>query len=129
MTNQDKLEGLKKFLQENGLKYFEKYRSHTFKVTMDLKVRKLRIAVFISDGDPKHENALVYATKRNRKYYFARVYNPFFIRESDSMEFIIEKMQNTIIKRMMQAQKRWQKEQRHKEKNNDKKEIRQEERY
>lgn len=115
MTNQEKLEELKKFLQENGLKYFEQYRSHTFNVTMDLKVRKLRIAVFISDGDPQHENALVYATKQNGRYWLTKVYNPFFIRESDSMEFIIEKMQNTIIKRMMQAQKRWQKEQRRKD--------------
>ena len=116
MTNQEKLEELKKFLQENGLKFFENYNSRTFGIRMNLKVRKLRIAVFISDGDTQHENALVYATKRNRKYYFARVYNPFFIRDSDSMEFVIEKMQNTIIKRMMQAQKRWQREQRRKEK-------------
>lgn len=115
MTNQEKLEELKKFLEENGLKYFEQYRSHTFNVTMDLKVRKLRIAVFISDGDPQHENALVYAPRRraskrnaNNKY-LTTMYNPFFIRESDSMEFVIEKMQNTIVKRMVQLQKIWDK--------------------
>ena len=116
MTNQDKLEGLKKFLQENGLEYIEQYRSSKYNLTMDLLVKKLRIAVFISDGDPEHEKSLVYATKQNGRYWLTKVYNPFFIRDSDSMEFVIEKMQNTIIKRMMQAQKRWQKEQRRKEK-------------
>ena len=115
MTNQEKLEELKKFLQENGLKFFENYNSRTFGIRMDLKVRKLRIAVFISDGDPQHENALVYAPRRrvskrnaNNKY-LTTMYNPFFIRESDSMEFVIEKMQNTIVKRMVQLQKIWDK--------------------
>ena len=95
MTKKEKLEMLKAFLSENKI-YFSKNFSlkNAQGIVADLYIRRYgRIAVHVSDDkDPEFYNA----TKRK--------YLPFFIREEETPEFIIEKMQNTIIRAMKKMQ-------------------------
>lgn len=98
MTNKEKLEALKAFLSENNVKFVENHFSKTNKLTFDLLIKDLRIAVHLSD-----ENDQTFY-KRIFKYY-----KPFFIRESESVDFVIEKMQNCIYDRMMLMQRKMEK--------------------
>jgi signal recognition particle receptor subunit beta len=116
MTNQEKLEELKKFLQENGLKFFDNYNSRTFGIRMNLKVRKLRIAVFFSDGDPQKEKAIMHTSRRPNSAHLVVAYNPFFIRDNESAEDVVEKMRNCIVNRMIKLQKIWERQQKKKSK-------------
>ena len=99
MTNQEKLEKLKEWLRDNDIPFDENYTSKSRGVTFDLRVKKPLIGVCIS-------------SERDREIFdkIKRVYAPFFIRESETAEFIIEKMQNCIVNRMMQQQKAMEKE-------------------
>lgn len=93
MTNKEKLEALKAFLRENNLEYEENFKSKFCNV--DLMVTKHNVAVHLSDqNDQKF-------FKQCRHFY-----HPFFIRDNESIEFIIEKMQNCIIDRMQKQQKK-----------------------
>jgi hypothetical protein len=98
MTNKEKLEALKVFLNENNVKFVENHFSKTNKLTFDLLIKDLRIAVHLSDGNDQT------FYKRIFKYY-----KPFFIRESESVDFVIEKMQNCIYDRMMLMQRKMEK--------------------
>lgn len=110
MTNEEKLEELKKFLKENNIKYFENHYSKAFRLKIDLQLWDLKIAVFLSDGDWEKETSVVEKVSLYGKDVMLKnIYNPFFIRESESVEFVIEKMQNCIIKRMTYLQKCWNK--------------------
>ena len=111
MTQEEKLKALRNFLKENKIHFIDNYHSNTYNVDLAIKVRKLRIAVFLSDGDSEHEKSLVFAPSTYSGAPLRNLYNPFFIRESDTTEFVLEKMQNCIIKRMMMLQKKWQKKQ------------------
>lgn len=93
MTNKEKLEALKAFLRENDLEYEENFKSKLCKV--DLMVTKHNIAVHLSDKD-------------DQKFFLQcrRFHHPFFIRDDESLEFIIEKMQNCIIDRMQKQQRK-----------------------
>jgi hypothetical protein len=97
MTNKEKLKALKAFLRENNVKYSEKHKS-AFGVTIDLLLNDLKIADFVSDDDKQKENAIFDAKNDNFKMRW--IYKPFFVRESESMDFILEKMQNCIVERM-----------------------------
>ena len=110
MTNEEKLEALKAFLSENNVRFIENYKSK-YGVVMDLKLPDLMIAVFLSYGEKRCEfEETIYNTgEGNGKYKLRYVYKPFFIRESESVEFIIKKMQNCIVERMVLMQKRWEK--------------------
>jgi hypothetical protein len=94
MTNQEKLEKLKEWLRGNDIPFDENYTSKSRGVTFDLRVKKPLIGVCIS-------------SERDREIFdkVKRVYAPFFIRESETAEFVIEKMQNCIVNKMMQAQR------------------------
>jgi len=98
MTNKEKLEALKAFLNENNVKFVENYYSKTAKLTLDVLIKDLRIAVHLSDG---HDQTFY-------KSVFM-LYKPFFIRESETVDFVIEKMQNCIYDRMMLMQRRMEK--------------------
>ena len=100
MSNEEKLEGLKTFLTENKIRFIENYESG-LKVKMDLKLPEYKIAVHLSD---EHDNEFYKKT--------FRVYKPFFIRESETPEFIIEKMQNCLTDIMVKRQKDYEKEKR-----------------
>lgn len=101
MTNQEKLEALKAFLTENNVKFVENHFSKTNNLTFDLLIRDLRIAVHLSDGNDQTFYRKIF------KYY-----KPFFIRESESVDFVIEKMQNCIYDRMMLMQRKYEKRRR-----------------
>lgn len=108
-TKEEKLKVLKAFLKENNITFEENYYSKSFDVTMVLRVINLRIAVFFSEGLEK-DTELIH--KKN-KYGVSLnwVYNPFFIRENETEEFTLEKMQNCVFDRMIKMQKAWQKNQ------------------
>lgn len=82
MTREEKVEALKKWLSENGYEYKENYSAK--KVKIDLAVLNPKVAVRMADEDQKWYRDV------------CRVWSPFFIRESETVEFIIEKMTNCI---------------------------------
>ena len=108
-TKEQKLETLKAFLKENGFSYEEGYYSESFNVTMALRICNLRIAVFFSQGLERDTELI----KKKNQYGvpLCLVYNPFFIRDEETEEFILEKMQNCVFNKMMHLQERWEKKQ------------------
>ena len=95
MTNREKLEVLKNFLTENKIIFKEDFPlKNAPGVRADLYVRRYdRIAVHLSD---EHDQEFYNSVKR--------MYEPFFVRDNETAEFIIEKMQNTIIRSMQHKQ-------------------------
>lgn len=89
MNNNQKLKVLKAFLTENGFEYQENRWSRSSKLMVDLYVRKYRIAVHISDDT---DEEFFKRTKYNK--------HPFFIRDNESADYVVEKMQNCIIEEM-----------------------------
>lgn len=92
ITNEQKLEAVKKFLTENNIRFA--MDAPIKKYTVALWIKKYRILVHLSDA---HDQDFYNAVKRSFK--------PFFIREEESKEFVLEKMQNCIIDIMKQQQK------------------------
>ena len=97
MTNK-KLKALKGWLKENNISYKESYVSGNG-IKMDLWIVGLLIAVHVGDDD-----GVFY--KKTHKWC-----KPFFIRESESVEFILEKIQNCAYDQMLYLQRKWEKEQ------------------
>ena len=111
VSNEKKLEAVKDWLRENNIPFIENYKSN-FGVTMELKIPSLMIAVFVSD---ENDDEKYNATLKNGKTKLYHIYKPFFIRESDTKAFVLEKLQNCCFDRMVYMQKKWQKEQEKKE--------------
>ena len=109
-TKEEKLETLKAFLKENNIAFEENYHSESFDVTMALRVSNLRIAVFLSTDDKDKDTMLTRKMNQNnlRLHW---IYTPFFIRDSETEEFTLEKMQNCVFDKMVKMQKQWQKKQ------------------
>ena len=105
-TSKQKMDALKAFLKENNVKFLENYHSN-FGVTMDIMIPELKIAVFVSHDDKKREDAIYNSGSCHHKMRW--IYKPFFVRDSESAEFILEKMQNCIVDRMVWLQKCWEK--------------------
>ena len=114
MTNEEKLEALKAFLSENNVNYIENHTSK-YGLTMALKLPDQMIAVFLSeDGkDSEYENRIYHW--RSGRNYMNNVYRVFFIREEETPEFVLEKMQNCIIDIMTRKQRKLEWEKRHEE--------------
>jgi len=93
MTNIEKSNVLKQWLTENNVKFVESYYSKTNKLTFELLISDFGIAVHISDENDHTFYHKVY-----------KHYKPFFIRESESAEFVLEKMQNCITDIMVKRQ-------------------------
>ena len=98
MDNNKKLEAIKAFLRENNLNFEENHFSKSRKINIDLVVYPYRIAVHLSDDKDRE---FFNKTKRH--------YHPFFIRDNESEEFVLEKMQNCIIDEMKKIQERFNK--------------------
>lgn len=98
MENKEKLEAVKAFLIENNLNFEENHFSRSKKINIDLVVYPYRIAVHLSDDTDK-----VFFNKTKRHYH------PFFIRDNESVDFVLEKMQNCIIDEMKKIQERFNK--------------------
>ena len=86
MDKKEKLEALKNFLREKNVSYKEdKVATNGMKI--DLFVRNYGIAVHLSDDT---DQTFFKSTKK--------LYNPFFIRDEETIEFILEKMQNCMAR-------------------------------
>lgn len=92
MKNSTKLEKVKKFLDENGIRYAGGINA-VGKRDLWLPDTKVAIKIDGEDGD-------LFFTKYRKCAY------PVFIRDNETPMFVIEKLQNTIIKSMMREQKR-----------------------
>ncbi len=86
MTNNEKLEALRTFLIENKIA-FSPYKGK-LAVTPELFIPKYKIMVKLSEGKDK-DDEFFHTVKRK--------YRPLFIRDTDSVDFVLEKMQNLII--------------------------------
>lgn len=93
MKNTTKLEKVKKFLDENGIKWHEPKkkgkRGHS-----DLVLPDFRIYIKVS-GD---EDQVFFEKHKDRNRY------PVFIRDGETPKFVLEKVQNTIVKSMKRKQ-------------------------
>ena len=98
MENKEKLKALIAFLTENNLNFEENHFSRSKKINIDLVVYPYRIAVHLSDDNDRE---FFNKTKRH--------YHPFFIRDNESEEFVLEKMQNCIIDEMKKIHERFNK--------------------
>lgn len=93
MTQEEKLEGLRNWLRENKKLYYEplKYNDEKNILFQDKGVKfvlpKKFVAVIACKPDEEKE-----AFAAVRQYNI----NPVFIREEDSMDFVIEKIQNRL---------------------------------
>lgn len=114
ISNERKLECVKEWLKENNIAYVENYQSG-FGVTMDVKIPSLMIAIFLSDGVREKESKIYFAGRKGCRLCFK--YKPFFIRESETKAFVLEKIQNCCFDRMVYLQRKFEKETRAKEKN------------
>ena len=94
MSNKEKLEALKAFLKENGIHFREKVILKGQKA--DLFIGKYQICVRLSD-------------ENDQRFYevIKHIYHPLFIRDKETKEFVIEKMQNLIIDIMKKQQNRF----------------------
>ena len=88
MTNEKKLEEVKKFLKQNRLRFLTEYIIFGKRRCADLYVPKHRILVKITDGKEEDDKFF-----RDVKYH----YHPLFIRDEESVDFVLEKLQNLII--------------------------------
>lgn len=103
ITNKQKLEAIKEWLKENGIDYKENVVKKKTGLQIDLWVQKLLIAFHIDD--------------ENSQEFYKNTFKwckPFFIRESETKEFIIEKLQNCCFEQMVRLQKKFEKNQENK---------------
>lgn len=98
MTNEQKLEAVKTWLTENNIEFKE---NHTTRVGLkiDLFVPSLLISIHVG------ENGADDFYKRTFKWC-----KPFFIRDSETKAFILEKLQNCCFDQMVRMQKKFEKE-------------------
>lgn len=93
MNSKEKLQLLKGFLKRNGLVFYEKFNGKMKTCAPDLYIPKHRIMVKVSD---EHDQPFYNEVKFR--------YHPLFIRETESGEFTLEKLQNLIIEIMKRKQ-------------------------
>jgi len=95
MTNLEKLEQIKAFLDENGIKW-------RVPVKKDEEWQQTHLHIDGIDVNIRIESA---NEEDNQKWYLRhKCRRPVFIREKESLGFIKEKVQNVIIKSMQKLQ-------------------------
>lgn len=89
MTNEQKskLEVIMNFLNDNKIAFHPQYNGKA-NVTPDLYVPKHKIMVKVSEGKESDDEFFMKVRRR---------YHPLFIRDNDTREFVLEKIQNLII--------------------------------
>lgn len=92
MKNETKLKKVIAFLEENNIKY--RQHKNVWFGHSDVFLPDTRVAIKIDGEDRKR----FYETHKGKCY-------PVFIRDDESLKFILEKLQNTIVKSMMKEQK------------------------
>ena len=94
MKKETKLEKVKIFLDENGIDYIVPKR-HGEVGHSDLVIPSYKIHIKLSTNPS--EDDVFYQKHKGRVY-------PIFIRDEDKKAFVLEKVQNTIIKAMTRIQ-------------------------
>lgn len=97
ISNEQKLEALKEWLKENNIEFKENYLNRT-NLKIDLWVPKLYIAIHLDDEDSE----MFY--KKTFKWC-----KPFFIRDAETKDFVLEKLQNCCYDQMLYLQKMFEK--------------------
>ena len=90
MKNETKLRKVIGFLKENNIKYIERKKRYGHS---DVFLPDTRVAIKVDGNDRQR----FYKTHRAMCF-------PVFIREEDTPKFVLEKLQNTIVKAMMREQ-------------------------
>lgn len=90
MKNETKLKKVIEFLKENNINYIERKKRYGHS---DVFLPDTKVAIKIDGEDRYH----FYKTHKRRSY-------PVFIRDEDTLKFVLEKVQNTIVKSMMKEQ-------------------------
>lgn len=94
MTNKEKLNEVAKFLDKEGIDFI--LRPENVRMKSNLYIPKWKIGVKLEGED-------------NERYFqtHKRCLSVIFIRESETAEFVLEKLQNVIVKQMMEAQRKF----------------------
>lgn len=97
MTNKEKLDEVAKFLKKEGIDFA--LRRENVKTKSNIYIPKWKIGVKTED-------------ESNGRYFqkHKRCISMVFIRESETADFVLEKLQNVIVKQMMAAHRRFLKE-------------------
>ena len=96
MTNKEKLDEVVKFLENEGIDFV--LRPESVKSKSNIYIPRWKIGVKIED-----ECSQDYFNRHKR--YIGIV----FIRESETAEFVLEKLQTVIVRRMMAAMRKFMK--------------------
>jgi len=96
MKNEQKLKKLRQFLAKNNVRYCENFYNSRYGIVADLAVPSLYIVVNVTKG--KDEDDMYF---QQVKY----LYRPLFIRDEDTVDFVIEKMTNLLVETMNRSQK------------------------
>lgn len=91
MKNETKLKKVIAFLEENNIKY--RQHKNVWFGHSDVFLPDTRVAIKIDGEDRKR----FYETHKGKCY-------PIFIRDEDTPKFVLEKVQNTIVKSMIKEQ-------------------------
>lgn len=94
MTNKEKLAKVVKFLNKEGIDF--KLRPEEVKIKSNLYIPKWKIGLKIED-----ESSERYF--QSHKRYISVI----FIRENETAKFILEKLQNVIVQRMLAAHQKF----------------------
>lgn len=100
MTNREKLKAVKRFLKENGLKFYTNFVSREGERHPDVYLPSYKVMVKVSEGKEKDDEFFL-AVRRK--------YHPLFIRDNEDVDFVLEKLQNLIIVLMNRSQRTHQK--------------------
>ena len=98
VNNKQKIEAIKTWMTKNNVKFKENHKTKVG-LQIDLWLPALFIAIHISD-----ENDVEFY-KNTFKWC-----KPFFVRENETIEFLLEKIQNCCYDQMIYMQRKWQKE-------------------
>ena len=90
MKNETKLRKVIEFLKESNINYIERKKRYGHS---DVFLPDTRVAIKVDGNDRQR----FYKTHRAMCF-------PVFIREEDTPKFVLEKLQNTIVKAMMREQ-------------------------
>ena len=98
MTNKEKLISIKNFLAQNKIWYDRKFVCPITSVEPSLFLPRFQIIVQVIGKDNEKEQQEFYKK-------VSRLYRPLFIREHETVEFVLEKLQNLIIQCLNNLQK------------------------
>jgi len=97
MTNKEKLDEVVKFLEKEDIDFI--LRPENVRMKSNLYIPKWKIGMKLEGED-------------NERYFqtHKRYISTIFIRESEAVGFVLEKLQNVIVQKMMVSQRKFLKE-------------------